>query len=142
MKQVFQMPTSEVIETLIGKELYQIWNALCSLIEQKYEMERLWNNGGKKWIYEYKYRRGGKTLCSLYVKENSFGAMIILGKEERNKFESQRALFSKEVQMLYDKATTYDDGKWIMFELKDTRLFNDIERVLQIKKKPNKKILS
>ena len=26
-------------------------------------MERLWNTGGKNWTYEYKYRRGGKTLC-------------------------------------------------------------------------------
>ena len=31
-----------------------------------YDMERLWNTGGKDWTYEYKYRRGGKTLCCLY----------------------------------------------------------------------------
>lgn len=76
----FQIPTSETIESLIGKGLYQIWDALCFLIEHKYEMERLWNNGGRKWKYEYKYRRGGKTLCALYAKENSFGFMVILGK--------------------------------------------------------------
>ena len=72
MEKVSQIstPTSETIETLIGKELYQIWNALCLLIEHKYEMERLWNSGGKQWKYEYKYRRGGKTLCALYAKEN------------------------------------------------------------------------
>lgn len=80
------MSVSEDIEALIGKELYQIWSALSILIERKYEMEWLWNSGGKKWKYEYKYRRGGKTLCALYVKENSFGFMVILGKGERNKF--------------------------------------------------------
>ena len=34
-----------------------------------------WNNGGRKWKYEYKYRRGRKTLCALYAKEscNSWG---------------------------------------------------------------------
>lgn len=133
------MPTSEDIEALIGKELYQIWSALSILIERKYEMERLWNSGGKKWKYEYKYRRGGKTLCALYAKENSFGFMVILGKGERNKFEVQRELFSKEVQALYDEATTYYDGKWIMFELKSTGLFGDIERLLQIKRKPDRK---
>ncbi|MEY8433248.1 DUF3788 family protein [Lachnospiraceae bacterium 48-42] len=40
-------------------------------------MERLWNTGGKKWTYEYKYRRGGKTLCSLYAKGGCVGSMII-----------------------------------------------------------------
>lgn len=142
MEKVFQIPTSEVIESLIGKELYQIWSALCLLIEQRYEMERLWNKGGKKWKYEYKYRRGGKTLCALYAKEKVFGFMVILGKGERDKFEMQRKLFSKEVQMLYDEATTYHDGKWIMFELKNTGLFSDIERLLQIKRLPNRKPLS
>lgn len=142
MEKVFQIPTSEVIESLIGKELYRIWDALCLLIEQKYEMEQLWNTGGKKWKYEYKYRRGGKTLCALYAKENTFGFMVILGKGERDKFEMQRELFSKEVQMLYDEATTYHDGKWMMFELKNTDLFSDIERLLQIKRQPNRKRLS
>lgn len=142
MEKFFQIPTSNAIESLIGKELYQIWNALCLLIEQKYDMEQLWNSGGKKWKYEYKYRKGGKNLCALYAKDNSFGFMVILGKRERDKFEMQRELFSLEVQMLYDEATTYHDGKWIMFELKNAGLFNDIERLLQIKRLPNRKSLS
>lgn len=66
MEKDFQIPTPEAIESLIGKGLYQIWNALCLLIEYKYEMERFWNNGGRKWKYEYKYRRGGK-LSVLYT---------------------------------------------------------------------------
>ena len=70
MKHPFQIPTSEKIENLIGEDLYYVWTSLCQLIEQKYEMERLWNNGGKTWTYEYKYRRGGKTLCALYAKED------------------------------------------------------------------------
>ena len=135
MEKDFQIPTPEAIESLIGKGLYQIWNALCLLIEYKYEMERFWNNGGRKWKYEYKYRRGGKTLCALY-------AMVILGKGERDKFEMQRELFSKEVQTLYDEATVYHDGKWIMFELRNAELFSDIERLLEIKRLPNRKLLS
>ncbi len=142
MEKDFQIPTPEVIESLIGKGFYQIWNALCLLIEHKYEVERLWNNGGRKWKYEYKYRRGGKTLCALYAKENSFGFMVILGKGERDEFEMQRELFSKEVQTLYDEATVYYDGKWIMFELRNTGLFSDIERLLEIKRLPNRKSLS
>lgn len=139
MKGTFQTPTSEDIENLIGTGLYEVWNSLCQLIEKSYEMEQLWNRGGKAWTYEYKYRNGGKTLCTLYAKERTLGFMIILGKDERAKFEMQRELFSNEVQMIYDEATTFHDGKWIMFELKDTKLFNDMEQFLLIKRKPNKK---
>ena len=126
------------MEALTGKELYDLWTSLRQLIEQKYNMEQMWNHGGKKWTYEYKYRRGGKTLCALYAKEQTIGFMVILGKDERTKFESMREMFSNAAQKIYDETTTFHDGKWLMFELKDTSLFNDIERLLSIKRKPNR----
>ena len=57
MKETFQIPTPETLEALTGKELYDLWTSLRQLIEQKYNMEQMWNHGGKKWTYEYKYRR-------------------------------------------------------------------------------------
>ena len=138
MNETFQIPTPETLEALTGKELYDLWTSLHQLIEQKYNMEQMWNHGGKKWTYEYKYRRGGKTLCALYAKEQTIGFMVILGKDERTKFESMREMFSNAAQKIYDETTTFHDGKWLMFELKDTSLFNDIERLLSIKRKPNR----
>ena len=138
MKETFQIPTPETLEALTGKELYDLWTSLHQLIEQKYNMEQMWNHGGKKWTYEYKYRRGGKTLCALYAKEQTIGFMVILGKDERTKFESMREMFSNAAQKIYDETTTFHDGKWLMFELKDTSLFNDIERLLSIKRKSNR----
>lgn len=138
MKETFQIPTPETLEALTGKTLYDLWTSLRQLIEQKYNMEQMWNHGGKKWTYEYKYRRGGKTLCALYAKEQTIGFMVILGKDERTKFESMREMFSNAAQKIYDETTTFHDGKWLMFELKDTSLFNDIERLLSIKRKPNR----
>ena len=102
-------------------------------------MDCLWNKGGKAWKYEYKYRRGGKTLCALYARENCVGFMIILGKNERLKFETDRDNYSKEVQRIYDEAQTYYDGKWIMFEPVDDSLFNDFIKLLRIKRRPNRK---
>ena len=138
MKETFQIPTPETLEALTGKELYDLWTSLHQLIEQKYNMEQMWNHGGKKWTYEYKYRRGGKSLCALYAKVQTIGFMVILGKDERTKFESMREMFSNAAQKIYDETTTFHDGKWLMFELKDTSLFNDIERLLSIKRKPNR----
>ena len=138
MKETLQIPTPEMLENLIGKELYNVWTSLCQLIEQKYNMEQLWNHGGKAWKYEYKYRRGGKTLCALYAREQTFGFMVILGKDERTRFESQLEVFSNETLKVYDETTTFHDGKWLMFELKDTSLFSDMEQLLSIKRKPNR----
>ena len=132
-------PNAEQMTALVGKSLYEVWNNLCALINERYDVERLWNKGGKAWKYEYKYRRGGKTLCALYARENCVGFMVILGKDERLKFEKDRENYGEEVQRIYDETKNYHDGKWMMFEPTDTSLFNDFIRLLGIKRKPNRK---
>ena len=106
-----KIPTKDDMISLVGSELYDVWLKLTSTIEEKYETERLWNTGGKKWIYEYTYRRGGKSLCALYVKENCVGFMMIFGKDERDKFEAMRDELSEKVCKIYDEAETFHDGK-------------------------------
>ena len=133
------IPNEEEMTALVGQSLYNVWNRLCALIDEKYDMDCLWDQGGKAWKYEYKYRRGGKTLCALYARESCVGFMIILGKDERLKFEADRENYTKEVQKIYDETQTYHDGKWLMFEPVDTSLFQDFIRLLSIKRKPNRK---
>jgi len=134
-----KIPNTDELTALIGKSLYDVWNKLCALIDGNYDMDCLWNQGGKAWKYEYKYRRGGKTLCALYAREKCVGFMVVLGKDERLKFETDKETYSKEVQEIYDNTHTYHDGKWIMFEPTDTSLFDDFIRLLSIKRKQNKK---
>lgn len=137
-----KIPTQEELAALIGETRYRVWTALCALIERRYEMDHIWNSGGKAWQYEYKYRRGGKTLCALYAREDCVGFLVILGKAEREKFEADRQSYSQETQRVYDEATTYHDGKWIMLELQDESLFEDMEHLLLLKRKPNRKCSS
>ena len=134
-----RIPSQSVMTELLGKSLFEIWQSLCSAIDEQYEMERLWNTGGKNWTYEYKYRRGGKTLCCLYAKRNCVGFLIIFGKEERQKFEDIRDTLSTTVCRQYDEAKTYHDGKWVMFYPTSTAEFDDYMKLLAVKRKPNRK---
>ena len=88
-------PSDSAMTELLDKSLYDIWLSLCAAIDNEYDMDRLWNSGGKNWVYEYKYRRGGKTLCSLYARNNCLGFMIIFGKDERTKSEEKRESLEK-----------------------------------------------
>lgn len=134
-----RIPDMEELKGLVGENGFSVWTKLCAAIEEKYDMDRIWNSGGKAWKYEYKYRRGGKTLCSLYAGGDGMGFMVILGKAEREKFETQRQSFSAEVQRAYDESQTFHDGKWIMFMPKDTSMIKDFIKLLEIKRRPNRK---
>lgn len=131
--------SNEELHKLVGSDKLKIFGTLCEYINNTYEMEKTWNSGGKKWDYEYKFRKSSKTLCAFYFKKDVLGLMIIFGKDERNKVEEIKEEFSKKALDIYDSAKTYHDGKWVMFDMQDISLVEDIKKLLLIKRKPNKK---
>lgn len=137
MAELKKIPTGQELEQLIGAEKFYAWKNACTLIDSLYEMDTLWNDGGKKWGIEYKYRRGGKTLCALYARLDCYGLMIIFGKDEREKVEAIRSDLSTHTLEIYDNAETFHDGKWVMFN--ENLSENDLKLLLNIKRKPNKK---
>ena len=129
----------EELEELVGIDKVNIFNKIVDNITSLYDMEQIWNNGGKKWIYEYKFRKSGKTLCAFYFKENMLGFMIIFGKDERTKVEEIRNELSSNILETYDNAQTFHDGKWVMFNITDNLIIEDLIKLLFIKRKPNRK---
>lgn len=132
-------PGREEMAKLLGPALYDVWGGLCAAIDGMYEMETVWGPGGREWLYEYKYRRGGKTLCALYAREGCIGFLVIFGRAERERFEEGRGAFPMSIQEAYDSARTYHDGKWVMFEPKDVAGISDYVRLLPLKRRPNRK---
>lgn len=130
---------NEELEKLIGVGKVNIFYDIVNAITVLYDMERTWNDGGKKWTYEYKFRKGGKTLCAFYFKENTLGFMVVFGKEERAKVDEIRSELSTAVLDTYDNAQTYHDGKWVMLNITDYSIVEDIKKLLLIKRKPNRK---
>ncbi|MCZ0860265.1 DUF3788 domain-containing protein [Methanocorpusculum sp. MG] len=131
-----EIPTENEITSLIGAGAFSYWEKICLEINLLYDMDKIWSDGGKKWKYEYKYRRGGKTLCALYARQDCFGFMIIFGKDERKKVENIRNDLSARTMELYDTAEIYHDGKWVM--LNESVPIDDILMLLKIKRKPNR----
>ena len=134
-----ETPTQSTLEELIGSNNLDIWNELVAGIDSLYEMDRTWNKGFGDWIYEYKYRRGGKTLCTLYAKQGTANILITLGKAEREKVELKREDFSPSFLALYDETKTYHDGKWLWIPIDEGLSMDDIIHLLKIKRRPNRK---
>lgn len=130
----------EKVNVLISKEALFVWNQLTEAIDSLYDVDRLWNKGFGDWKIEYKYRRGGKTLCTFYAKEEVANLLIIYGKAEREKFEKIKESVSKQLQDIYERTETYHDGKWLWIPLDDKIEIEDIIEMLKIKRRPNRKL--
>ncbi|MDL2219451.1 DUF3788 domain-containing protein [Ruminococcaceae bacterium OttesenSCG-928-O06] len=132
-------PSREELRAHLGEKAMDALDEVVEYITSVYEMEEIWNPGRKENLYEYKFRRGGKTLCALYPREGSFGFMVVLGKAEQGKFEEKRAEFSPWVQVLYNSQKKYHDGLWLMLDIREKGELENMKQLLHIKRKPNKK---
>ena len=129
----------EQLDTLLSKEVLLVWNKLTDAIDSLYDVDRIWNKGFGSWKVEYKYRRGGKTLCTFYAKEDIANLLITYGKAEREKFEGLKSTVSKPLQDIYERTDTLHDGKWLWIPLDDQINAEDIVQMLKIKRRPNRK---
>ena len=134
-----KVPMEEELNHLMEEEIYKTWYDINNFIKDNYDMEMIWNSGGKTGVYELKYRRSGKTLCALYPREKGMRILIIFGKIEREKFENTRVEFSEYINKFYDSTHQYHDGKWLYLDIINDTVVSDIEKLLLIKKKPNRK---
>ncbi|MDR1263408.1 MAG: DUF3788 domain-containing protein [Oscillospiraceae bacterium] len=127
--------TNSELQTIMPPAAFELWQALVAQIDALYDMSKEWDNGGKDAKYLLRFRRGGKTLVTLFPKEDGVGLMVIYGKDERAKFEAAKADFSEKVIAEYEAAKTYHDGKWIMFQLPDDDVERDLPALLKVKRR-------
>lgn len=124
---------------LLSKETLAMWDEVNGEISSLYDVDQTWNKGFGDWEIEYKYRRGGKTLCTFYAKKDTADILITYGKAEREKFEEVRQTVSPAILDLYDRTESLHDGKWLWIPIDRELKTDDVLTMLKIKRKPNRK---
>jgi len=118
------------------------FESLAGQIRYHYELDEIWQAGNlsHKHHSNLLFKRGGKTQITLCLREDYFIACVVLGKDEREKFDTERGNFSAAVQSEYDNTEVLHDGKWLGFNIKDETLVDDLFKLIQLKSKPNRKV--
>ena len=115
-------------------ELQKVSEETMRFMRGKYSLDEVGN--GKD---ELKFRKGGKTILTIYIRDDRYDFLVIFGKAERELFEAQRNEFPQEIQGIYDNSKTYHDGKWMFIPVADLRALEAVKQLVLIKKKPNRK---
>jgi hypothetical protein len=128
-------PTFEKISAYINNEL---WQDLNSYLQNSYHiqpkltysqcsMQRGWN---------VKYVKSGKSLCTIYPMENYFITLIVIGNKEMQEAEFLMPLCSKYTQELYHKTNFNVGGRWLMINVTDRQILEDVINLMQIRVRP------
>lgn len=114
--------------------LEQISHETMVFMRGKYRLDEI--GDGKD---ELKFKQGQKTILTIYIREDRFTFLIILGKKEREIFEAQKDIFSSFILDYYNNSKTYHDGKWMFIDVTTKEQLEEVKKLIQIKKKPNRK---
>ncbi len=134
-----KIPTTEDILKIIGKQAEIAWNKLTNFMQTNYEIEPETVFYGKNYGWLIRYRKSGKTLCSIFPEKNSFTFQITYGKKEVEKFLNQKEEFNQVISEIFESTKQLHDGRWLFIRLLDDVLVQDIVNLITIKRKPKKK---
>ncbi len=126
-------PTAREIAQVLGARKL-LWERLTRFIMGTYQMPGELTFGGKKYGWNFWYRKGGKALVSLYPQQGYFVAQVVLGGEQA---EQALALkLGKKVRTYLEQAPQLHDGRWLFVKVRTEKDVKDIEQLLLIKKRP------
>jgi len=131
-----EMPSYEDIEKYIA-EGSQTWLDIREHIEKVYQAKpkMTYSKCSAQPGWNIKYQKKGKSLCTLYPMEGYFIALIVVGAKEEPEVEMTLETFSPFVQRLYRNTTFTCGGHWLMIEVKDKAVADDLKRLIAIRAK-------
>ena len=131
-------PTEKEILDFIGEQTKDTWVELTRFIDDQYSIAPETIFYGVKYGWTVRYRKSGKTLCSLFPEKGGLTVLVTLGKQEVEKALAARDKFSSQINKLLTSTKQLHDGRWLWIRLTTKDQTRDIKELLLIKRRPKK----
>lgn len=127
-------PTLEEISDYVRNPVFML---LCSEIKDTYQcsekieysscsLEKGWN---------VKFKKAGKTLCTIYPRENYFTVMVVVSTKEKASVEEMLPKCTVELQDIYHQTQEGNDQRWLMIDLESKDdLYHDLLQLIRIRR--------
>ncbi len=132
-----RQPTKTDIAEFIANPL---WEDLNAFLHANYEVEPSYSYSGCSGQpgWNVKYQKAGRSLCTLYPMPGFFIALVVIGAKEEAEAELMAPMLSEHVQGLMAGSVSVMGGRWLMINVTDERILNDVKRLIQLRRKIKK----
>ena len=127
------IPTEYDMKEYINNYLY---DDFCNYIKSKYNIIPRFEFSKCNWEYGWniKFKKGSKSLCTIYPRENYFTILIVIGKKEKKNFENMLSYFCTDIQKIYEETLEGNNQKWLMIDLEDNdKRYDDVKKIIEIR---------
>ena len=128
-------PERAQIDAFIGNPQ---WSALVAHLEGELGIRPLEEHsrcsGAPGW--NLKYRKGGRSLCTVYPRAGYVTCLLSLGAREATEAELIVQSATAYLQTLYRQAKPLNGSRWRMVDVKDDGVLQDVIRLIDLRMKP------
>ena len=117
-------PGEEEILAAVGHA--DLWLDLKHYLEQSYDFLPELVFYGRKYGWTLRYRKSGRTLCSLFPEYGAFTVLIVLGRREAEKAVRILGELSRATRRLIGNTKQLHDGKWLWIPVREPEQVEDV----------------
>lgn len=126
-------PSWEQITEYINNPLWTVFNQRIQSAyhcDPRLEYSRCSMQAG----WNIKYKKSGRSLCTLYPMQGYFIALVVIGSRELTEAELLMPLCSDYVQTVFKNTKTGNGQKWLMLEVREESIMRDVFTLINLRK--------
>lgn len=127
-------PAFEEVSEYVRNPLFA---QFCSDIRNTYQCTEKIEYSSCSWEkgWNVKFKKAGKSLCTIYPREGYFTVLFVVGKKEKPRIEEILPDCAVELQSIYHQTQEGNGQRWLMIDLEDKeRLYHDLLRFIKIRR--------
>lgn len=127
-------PTMEELGEYVGNPLF---TQFCSEIKSVYKCGEKIEYSSCSWEkgWNVKWKKAGKSLCTVYPREGYFTVLVVVGKKEKAAVEEMLPACTAWLRQIYQQTQEGNGQRWLMIDLEDEDdLYKDVLRLIRIRR--------
>ena len=118
-----------------------LWDDLNRFVSDNYEVTPSYSysvcSGQPGW--NVKYRKAGRSLCTLYPMPGFFIALVVIGGKEEAEARLALPAWDPYTRKLFEDSVSMAGGRWLMISVTSERVLEDAKRLIQLRRKIKQK---
>lgn len=126
-------PTLEEIGEYVKNPVFLIF---CSEMKEIYKCREKIEFSSCSWEkgWNIKFRKSGKTLCTIYPRESYITAMVVVGRKEKEAVEAMLWDCTPRMREIYRGAKEGNGQRWLMVDLEDVDgVYRDVLWLIELR---------
>lgn len=115
---------------------HPLWEQLREYVETTYQTKPVleYSKCSMQPGWNVKYKKSGRSLCTLYPMEGRFIALVVIGQREQAEMELALPFLTPYIQALYSETKTGMGQKWLMIHVTDEAILEDVKQCIAIRR--------